>query len=335
MPRNGSGVYSKPSGTTAVANTVIESAKYNSTVDDLVQDANLARPITAGGTGATSAATARTALAVPGTATVNTFTATQTWSKGADVASATALTLGTDGNYFDITGTTTITSIATKGVGTVVKLHFDSALILTHNATDLVLPSGANIMTAAGDEAEFIEYASGDWRCTNYSFAVSGWQTVERRVFSGASSVDFINLAGVKDLRVRGNVTFSVSTDLYWRSSTNNGSGYDAGASDYSNQLFSVVDAATGGARQAAATYAQIGGFASGRIFLEIIDFGSSGQAAVGNARVTAFSSGASSIYIQNTGQIRNDTTARNAIRFGPSGAATMSGEIVVEVSRT
>jgi len=33
------------------------------------------------------------------------------------------------------------------------------------------LPGGANITTAAGDEAEFIEYASGDYRCTNYSKA--------------------------------------------------------------------------------------------------------------------------------------------------------------------
>lgn len=93
------------------------------------------------------------------------------WSKGADVASAAALTLGTDGNYFDITGTTAITSIGSLGIGTVVKLHFDGVLTLTHNATDLILPGAANITTAAGDEAEFIEYASGDWRCTNYQVA--------------------------------------------------------------------------------------------------------------------------------------------------------------------
>lgn len=54
MPRDGSGIYSKPAGTTASPNTTIESAKYNSVVDDLVSDANAARPITAGGTGATS-----------------------------------------------------------------------------------------------------------------------------------------------------------------------------------------------------------------------------------------------------------------------------------------
>lgn len=94
----------------------------------------------------------------------NTFTGIQRWAKGADVASASALTLGTDGNYFDITGTTTITSIGSLGVGTLVKLHFDGALTLTHHATDLVLAGAANITTAAGDEIEFAEYASGDWR---------------------------------------------------------------------------------------------------------------------------------------------------------------------------
>ena len=93
------------------------------------------------------------------------------WSKGADVASATALVLLTDGNYFDVTGTVTITSFNTTAVGTQIKLHFDAACTLTHHATDLILPSGANITTAAGDEAEFIEYASGDYRCTNYTRA--------------------------------------------------------------------------------------------------------------------------------------------------------------------
>jgi len=101
----------------------------------------------------------------------NTFSGRTTFSAGADVASASSLSLGSDGNYFDITGTVAITSIATVGVGTVVRLHFDDALVLTHHATDLILPGGASITTAAGDEAEFVEYATGDWRCTNYTKA--------------------------------------------------------------------------------------------------------------------------------------------------------------------
>ena len=94
------------------------------------------------------------------------------WSKGADVASAAALTLGTDGNYFDITGTTAITSIGDLGGdGTVIKLHFDGALTLTHHATDLILPGAASITTAAGDEYEFVNYATGDWRMTGFALA--------------------------------------------------------------------------------------------------------------------------------------------------------------------
>lgn len=62
MPRDGSNIYSKPAGTTAVTSTTIESSKYNQTIDDLVTDANTVRPIVAGGTGAGSASAARTNL---------------------------------------------------------------------------------------------------------------------------------------------------------------------------------------------------------------------------------------------------------------------------------
>lgn len=106
-----------------------------------------------------------------GLTSANTFTKTQTWSKGADIASATELTIGTDGNSFDVTGVTTITSIATVAIGTHVTLQFDGILTLTHHATNLILPGAANITTAAGDVAIFYEYATGDWRCVSYSKA--------------------------------------------------------------------------------------------------------------------------------------------------------------------
>src|SRR6185312_10451468 len=61
MPRDGSGIYSKASAS-FVANTTITSSSVNADLDDLVNDANNARPITAGGTGAQSAAAALTAL---------------------------------------------------------------------------------------------------------------------------------------------------------------------------------------------------------------------------------------------------------------------------------
>jgi hypothetical protein len=113
------------------------------------------------------------------------------WSKGADVASATALAVLTDGNYYDVTGTTTITSInTTGGTGTLIKVHFDGALTLTHHATNLILPGAVSITTAAGDEAEFIEYGAGVYRCTNYMRA-SGLPVVG----SGATDTDAIHLS--------------------------------------------------------------------------------------------------------------------------------------------
>lgn len=76
-------------------------------------------------------------------------------AKGADVASATTTTIWvTDGNLIHITGTTTITGFGTAGqAGDERTLIFDGALTLTHNATTLKLPGGANITTAANDRA--------------------------------------------------------------------------------------------------------------------------------------------------------------------------------------
>lgn len=58
MPRT-NGVYSLPSGSRAIPDTTVRSAPYNAVLDDLAADANSARPITAGGTGATNATKAR------------------------------------------------------------------------------------------------------------------------------------------------------------------------------------------------------------------------------------------------------------------------------------
>jgi hypothetical protein len=102
----------------------------------------------------------------------NTYTGQQRFNKGADVASATVLPLISDGNYFDVTGTVTVTSFADLGgAGTVIILQFDAACILTHHATNLILPTGGNITTAAGDNAIFVNYATGDYRCLSYQRA--------------------------------------------------------------------------------------------------------------------------------------------------------------------
>lgn len=76
-------------------------------------------------------------------------------AKGADIASATTTTIwATDGNFMHITGTTTITGFGTATqIGEMRTIVFDGILTLTHNATSLILPTAANITTAAGDTA--------------------------------------------------------------------------------------------------------------------------------------------------------------------------------------
>lgn len=85
-------------------------------------------------------------------------------AKGADIASAAALTPGADGNYFHVTGTTTVTSIAAAQAGSVIYLEFDGAVLLTHNGTSLILQGATNYTTAAGDVLAFMSEGSGNWR---------------------------------------------------------------------------------------------------------------------------------------------------------------------------
>ncbi|MBU6163192.1 MAG: hypothetical protein KGO50_18930, partial [Myxococcales bacterium] len=87
------------------------------------------------------------------------------------VASASTADIGaTPSQRISITGTTTITSFGTVA-NQLRFVSFTGALTLTHNATTLILPGGANITTAAGDAAVFSSDSSGNWRCLSYQRA--------------------------------------------------------------------------------------------------------------------------------------------------------------------
>lgn len=90
-------------------------------------------------------------------------------SESSDIASATTTNLATaTGNKVHITGVTTITWFGTMQAWTVMYLTFDWILTLTHNATSLILPTGANIATTAWDNAIMISEWGGNWRCISY-----------------------------------------------------------------------------------------------------------------------------------------------------------------------
>lgn len=107
------------------------------------------------------AATARTTLGITG--------ATIAW---ADVVSATTTDIGAQSSEcLRITGTTTITGFGTVASGTVRNLRFAASLTLTHNATSLILPGGANITTAANDTCIARSLGSGNWIVLAYQKA--------------------------------------------------------------------------------------------------------------------------------------------------------------------
>ena len=75
------------------------------------------------------------------------------------------------GNSILLTGTTTVTGFDTIAAGAFRRVRFSGALVLTYNATSLILPTSANITTAANDVAEFLSLGAGNWFCTSYTKA--------------------------------------------------------------------------------------------------------------------------------------------------------------------
>jgi hypothetical protein len=194
---------------------------------------------------AVTSAQDNTALTLSGTGTggvkVNDFLVQ---TKGSDIASDTALTLGKDANLFDVTGTTTITSIATQGIGSVVTLHFDGVLTFTHHSTNLILPGAANITTAAGDIAVMYEYASADWRCVSYTKASGaavvaaggGFTLGTEQATTSGSSVTFTGIpSGTTQINLMLNHVSGNGTGTYTVTIGDSGgletSGYEGGAS--------------------------------------------------------------------------------------------------------
>lgn len=144
------------------------------------------------------------------------------WEKAADVASASTVTFG-DGGYFHITGTTTITALActTDKAGRSIRVRFAGVLTLTHNATSLILPTGANITTAADDTAEFVSEGSGNFRCLSYQRANGSALTTA----SASGVMTFIGSGVVVGTATADHTSIGVFSSYLIRSTTYNTAG--------------------------------------------------------------------------------------------------------------
>ena len=105
------------------------------------------------------------------------------YDKGVDVASTTDMTLGIDGNVFDITGAVTIDHILNTNwqIGSVIVLHFVSTPTLTHNAgaevgdeASLFLQGDSNFSASTGDILTFVLLESIQWQEISRNVAGAG-----------------------------------------------------------------------------------------------------------------------------------------------------------------
>lgn len=101
-------------------------------------------------------------------------------AKGADVVAAATLTLGTDGNYFNVTGATAVDFITTTGwqAGSMITLRLVSNPTLNHNtgsppgtAAALFLAASGNVTTSANDMITLV-YDGTLWRQVTALLAV-------------------------------------------------------------------------------------------------------------------------------------------------------------------
>lgn len=112
------------------------------------------------------------------------------------IASSSTVNIGAAAaNTITVSGTTTITAFDTIAASAVRRVVFSGILTLTHNATSLILPTGANITTAAGDAAEFVSLGSGNWRCVNYLRASGQALATAGGGFTGGTLTSALNEA--------------------------------------------------------------------------------------------------------------------------------------------
>lgn len=139
IPRNGSGVYGLPAAYLATTGTTITATQHNVPLTDIEADLNAARPIGAGGTGASTASAARDNLGVTIGSDVQAFSTKLT---------AMAALAATDGNFIVGNGTTWVAES-----GATVRASLGLTL-----GTDVVEPtrsvSASGLATGGGDLSE-------------------------------------------------------------------------------------------------------------------------------------------------------------------------------------
>lgn len=184
MARNGSGVYSLPNGYEAATGQTATASQHNTPLVDLEADANTARPVVAGGTGATTAGGARTNLGL------------------GSIATQDADSVNIDGGAIDgtpIGGTTPAAVVATRfytGEVTIADDDFDTITPPTKGGFMFVScdPDDAN---ALGIQSGLVYFDVGSGGAGGNKFAGGSLFTFTASALNGTTGTDTHTTIGV------------------------------------------------------------------------------------------------------------------------------------------
>lgn len=112
--------------------------------------------------------------------------------EGTALPSAATLALGTDGDFFHVTGTANISAIS--GNIAQVTLVFDASLLLTNSGV-LILQDGQNATTQAGDVYVFQNEGLGVWREVSRSALRSSIRSMSGQIENAALSISMASNA--------------------------------------------------------------------------------------------------------------------------------------------
>ncbi len=170
--------------------------------------------------------------------TGGTLTSTLNEAPPITLASATTVNVGSaTSNTVIITGTTNISAFDAAPVGAIRRTMITGVFSLVNNSTSFKLQGGGNIVTQAGDTAEWISLGGGNWQMTSFSrpyYAVSQAASTNStlvattafvQVVSGRPNATLAIASGVLTITVAGadfalvtlnaNVTSIVLSSLY------------------------------------------------------------------------------------------------------------------------
>lgn len=183
MPRNGSGVFSLPAGSTVANGDTSDASDINAPLQDIEADMNTPRPIVAGGTGASSASAALVNLGLTATAaelnTLDGITATVAELNILDGVTATASEL----NILD-GATLTVTELNyVDGVTSSIQAQLDALGSPSSQVHTIWLPAGSFIPTTTNGAAYASqELATNDVMVSGYDFSASTDQKVQTMI---------------------------------------------------------------------------------------------------------------------------------------------------------